>query len=85
MTMLTNLEINPSCQPIFLYGTTSCGADILNAVLGKGRLIFSVNSRLRSENPVHRTKYFRTEWSKYPKMDLLAVAEDRITPSTTAG
>ena len=58
----------------FLYGTISCGADTWSGALGGGRQVFSVDSRLRSDNLSHRTNYHRTDWSKYPNLDLLIIS-----------
>ena len=79
MTTLTNLEATPASQPLFLYGTISCGADTWSGALSKGRQVFSVDSRLRSEDPTHRTNYHRTKWSTYPNLDLLVVMNDDKT------
>ena len=78
MTTFTNLEKFQDNQPPFLYGTISCGADTWANALGKGELVFSFDSRLRSENPCHRTNYYRTNWAQYPVLDLLIVSESRM-------
>ena len=78
MTTLTNLEETPHTQTPFLYGTISCGADTWANALGKGRQVFSYDSRLRSEDPLHRTNYHRTNWTKYPNLNLLIVQENTI-------
>ena len=75
MTTYTNLEKSPNTQSPFLYGTISCGADTWDSALGKGKLEFSYDSRLRSESPLHLTNYYRTKWSKYPTLDLLIISE----------
>ena len=46
--------------------------------MGKGRHIFSFDNRLLSEDPVHRTNYHRTNWNKYPSLNLLIVQENTI-------
>ena len=71
--MSVNLENTPRSQPLFLYGSISCGADTWSSSLGKGRQVFSFDSRLRSEDTFYRTSYYRTNWSKYPNLDLLLV------------
>ena len=58
---------------LFLYGTIACGADTWSGTLGGGRQIFSMDSRLCSEDPTHRTTYHRKNWSKYPNLDLLII------------
>ena len=70
MTTLAKLETNPKSQPFFLYESISCGVDTWSCYLGKGRQIFSFDSRLRSEDSLHRTNYYRTNWPKYPNLDL---------------
>ena len=37
-----------------------------------------MDSRLRSEDPTHRTNYQRTNWSKYPNLDLLIVMKSNV-------
>ena len=69
------MESSPDTLSPFLYGTISCGADTWASALGKGRQVFSFDSRLRSDNLVHRTNYYRTKWSQYPGLDLLIVSE----------
>ena len=71
--MLANLEETPISQPPFTFGTISCGADTWKGTLGKGRQVFSMDSRLRSDDPSHRSNYHRTNWSKYPNLDLLII------------
>ena len=78
MTTLLNLDIIPKSQSLFLYGTISCGADTWSSSLGKGRQVFSYDSRLRSEDTLHRTNYQRTNWSKYPNLDLLLVHSTKM-------
>ena len=75
MTTLANLESTPDSQHLFLYGSISCGADTWKVSLGKGKQIFSFDHRLRSSKEFHRTNYFRTNWSKYPALDLLLVQD----------
>ena len=82
MTTLANLEETPARQPLFLYGTISCGADTWNSALGKGRQVFSMDSRLRSEDPTHRTNYHRNNWSKYPNLDLLIVKNSQANKAS---
>ena len=71
--MLANLEETPTSQPPFIFGTISCGADTWKSALSKGRQAFSMDSRLRSDDPKHRTNFHRTNWSKYPNLDLLII------------
>ena len=71
--MLANLEETPTRQPLFTFGTISCGVDTWKGALGKGRQAFSMDSRLRSDDPSHRSNYHRTQWSKYPDLDLLII------------
>ena len=75
MTTVTNLEESPSTMSPFLYGTISCGADTWSGALGGGRQVFSMDSRLRSDYSTHRTNYHRTDWSKYPNLDLLIISK----------
>ena len=74
--MLMNLEETPEPGPPFLYGTIACGADTWRNALGRGHQIFSYDSRLRSADPKHRTNYHRTNWNKYPSLNLLVVQEN---------
>ena len=76
--MLANLEEAPRDQSPFLYGTLQCGADTWQSTLGKGRQIFSYDSRLRSSDESHRTNYYRTKWDTYPQLDLLIVMDDKM-------
>ena len=78
MTILTNLEESPKDLSSFLYGTLNCGADTWRSTLGRGRQIFSFDSRLRSSDKSHRTNYYRTNWGKYPQLDLLVVMDNRM-------
>ena len=71
--MLANLEVTPASQPPFTFGTISCGADTWKVALGRGRQAFSMDSRLRSDDTSHRSNYHRTNWSKYPNLDLLII------------
>ena len=83
MTTLNNLEETSRTKTPFLYGTISCGADTWVNALGKGRQVFSYDGRLRSNNDIHRTNYHRTNWSKYPNLNLLIVQENtsnKISP-----
>ena len=73
-----NLEDIPKSQPPFLYGSISCGADTWKSSLSRGRQVFSFDSRLRSEDGLHRTNYHRTNWSKYPSLDLLLVQDKNM-------
>ena len=75
MTTLLNLEGTPDSQHLFLYGSIACGADTWKESLGKGKQVFSFDHRLRSDKDFHRTNYFRTNWSKYPRVDLLLVQD----------
>ena len=72
MTTLLNLEGTPDFQHLFLYGSIACGADTWEESLGKGRQVFSFDHQLKSEKG---TNYFRTNWSKYPSIDLLLVQD----------
>ena len=74
--MLTNLEESPRGQSSFLYGTLKCGADTWRSALGRGRQVFSFDSRLRSDDKSHRTNYYRTNWGDYPQLDLLVVMDN---------
>ena len=76
--MLANLEEAPRDQSPFLYGTLQCGADTWQSTLGKGRQIFSYDSRLQSSDESHRTNYYRTKWDTYPQLDLLIVMDDKM-------
>ena len=78
MTILTNLEESPKDLSPFLYGTLNCGADTWQSTLGRGRQIFSFDSRLRSSDKSHRTDYYRTNWGKYPQLDLLVVMDNNM-------
>ena len=78
MTIFSSLETSPKSQPPFRFGTISCGADTWGSALGSGELVFSMDSRLRSESPIHRTNYYRTNWSQYSALDLLVVTESRL-------
>ena len=83
MTILNNLEETPNTLATFRYGTISCGADTWSSALGKGSQVFSYDSRLRSNNSIHRTNYHRTNWAKYPNLNLLIVQENttnKISP-----
>ena len=75
---LINLETTPKSQPLCLYGSISCGADTQSGFLGKVRQVFSFDSRLRSEDSLHRTDYYRTNWSKYSSFDLLLVHDTKM-------
>ena len=78
MTTLVNLESTSNSQPLFLYEFIACGADTWTGSLGKGRQVVSCDKRLRSENKIHRTNYFRTNWSKYSSLDLLLVQDNHL-------
>ena len=78
VTTLVNLEDTPKPLPPFLYGSISCGADTWSTSLSRGRQVFSFDSRLRSEDSLHRTNYHRTNWSKYPNLDLLLVQDNKM-------
>ena len=78
MTTFANLETPPRGQSPFLYGTIVCGADTWKTALGKGEQVFSFDSRLRSQDPTHRINYSRTDWTKYPALDLLIVMDDKM-------
>ena len=83
MTILNHLEETPNTLATFLYGTISCGADTWVSALGKGSQVFSYDGRLRSKNTIHRTNYHRTNWAKYPNLNLLIVQENtnsKISP-----
>ena len=82
--MLTNLDENPRAQSSFRYGTVQCGADTWASTLGRGRQVFSCDSRLRSDSPLHRTNYYRTNWAKYPPLDLLVVMDEGMDKLHTA-
>ena len=73
VTMSQNLEETPLFESPFLYGTISCGADTWRNALGKGSQISSFENQLRSEDPVHRTNYHRTNCNKYPSLNPLIV------------
>ena len=76
--MLKNLEAAPRDQPPFLYGTLQCGADTWQSALGRGRQVFSCDSRLRSTDKTHRTNYYRTKWDTYPRLNLLIIMDDKM-------
>ena len=83
MTILNHLEETPNTLATFLYGTISCGADTWVSALGKGSQVFSYDGRLRSKDTIHRTNYHRTNWAKYPNLNLLIVQENtnsKISP-----
>ena len=73
--MSFNSEATPQFESPFLYGTLSCGADTWKNALGNGKQVFSCDSLLRSNNTLHRTNYHRTNWDKYPSLNLLIVQE----------
>ena len=74
--MLTNLDDAPRAQSSFRYGTLQCGADTWDSALGRGRRVFSCDSRLKSDIPLHRTNYYRTNWANYPPLDLFVVMDN---------
>ena len=78
---LIHLESTPNPLPPFLYASISYGADTRSSTLGKGRQIFSFDSQLRSEESLHRTNYYRENWSKYPNLDLLLVHDTKMNKS----
>ena len=74
--MLTNLDDAPRAQSSFRYGTLQCGADTWDSALGRGRRVFSCDSRLKSDIPLHLTNYYRTNWANYPPLDLFVVMDN---------
>ena len=42
----------------------------------KGTADFSFDSRVQGKDPSHRTNYYRTNWAKYPSLDLLLVKDN---------
>ena len=78
VTTLMNLEDTSKFLPHILYGSISCGAGTWSTSLRQGEQVFSFDSRLRSEDSLHRTNYHRTNWSKYPSLDLLLVQKNKM-------
>ena len=48
----------------------------MDQCFGKGTAHFSFDSRVRGKDSSHRTNYFRTNWAKYPTLDLLIIKDD---------
>ena len=78
VTTLMNLEDTSKFLPHILYGSISCGAGTWSTSLRQGEQVFSFDSRLRSEDSLHRTNYHRTNWSKFPSLDLLLIHENKM-------